>query len=178
MKNKFVVIAGRGAVVCLAALLTGCATKTSEERLMMVRMQTDINGMQQEVQTLRGRVDAIEVMQEKTAGDVKRLGGQATGETEAMKKRLEEMQQDVSAMDAARERDKKEVVSKLSDKIVEVVDRQRPVFVSGNEYVVQSGDTLSGIASHYGVKREDIMKANGLSNPNLIRVGQKLIIPK
>lgn len=41
-------------------------------------------------------------------------------------------------------------------------------------YTVQSGDTLSGIAFKYGTSYQKIVQLNGLSNPNLIYVGQKL----
>lgn len=177
MKNRPIVAAGALAG-CLAALSAGCATQNPEDKLAMVRLQNDVAGLEQELASLRGRVEAVEVTQERLTADVRELGGQAAGETEAMRKRLAEVQQSVAQIDAARERDKKEVVSKLSDKIVEVVDRQRPVVVSGGEHVVQGGDTLSGIASRYGVRPDDIMKANGLTNPNLIKVGQKLVIPR
>lgn len=35
-------------------------------------------------------------------------------------------------------------------------------------YVVQSGDTLSGIASKYGTTYQDLAAKNGIGNPNLI----------
>jgi LysM repeat protein len=44
-------------------------------------------------------------------------------------------------------------------------------------HTVTWGDTLSGIASRYGVTVEAIMQANALTNPNLIRLGQRLWIP-
>jgi LysM repeat protein len=44
-------------------------------------------------------------------------------------------------------------------------------------HVVQWGETLSIIASRYGVTVDAIMTANGLTDPNLIYVGQRLIIP-
>jgi spore germination protein len=44
--------------------------------------------------------------------------------------------------------------------------------------VVKPGDTLSGIAKEFGVTVEAIMEVNDLTNPNKIRVGQVLIIPK
>lgn len=43
-------------------------------------------------------------------------------------------------------------------------------------YVVQKGDTLSKIASKYGTTYQAIAKLNGIKNPNLIKVGQKLKI--
>ena len=44
-------------------------------------------------------------------------------------------------------------------------------------YVVQPGDTLFAIALRFGVTVADIAAANNLSNPNLIFVGQRLVIP-
>jgi murein DD-endopeptidase MepM/ murein hydrolase activator NlpD len=44
-------------------------------------------------------------------------------------------------------------------------------------YVVQSGDTLFRIAQRFGTTVEAIVAANGITNPSLIQVGQKLIIP-
>jgi LysM repeat protein len=44
-------------------------------------------------------------------------------------------------------------------------------------YVVKSGDQLARIAAKYGVTVAAIQEANGIKDPNLIRVGQKLIIP-
>ena len=43
-------------------------------------------------------------------------------------------------------------------------------------YVVRPGDTLSSIARRYGTSAAAIAQANNLSNPNLIRVGQRLIV--
>jgi LysM repeat protein len=47
----------------------------------------------------------------------------------------------------------------------------------GAVHVVQWGETLALIASRYGVTTQAISAANGLTNPNLIYVGQRLIIP-
>jgi len=44
-------------------------------------------------------------------------------------------------------------------------------------HVVARGETLSGIAVHYGSTVAAIAKANGISRPSLIRVGQRLTIP-
>lgn len=52
-----------------------------------------------------------------------------------------------------------------------------PVAREALEYIVQAGDDLGLIASKFGVTVDDIVRANGLSNPNFIYVGQKLVIP-
>ena len=44
-------------------------------------------------------------------------------------------------------------------------------------YVIQPGDTLSSIALRYGLTTGELAAANSVINPNLIYVGQKLIVP-
>jgi LysM repeat protein len=47
----------------------------------------------------------------------------------------------------------------------------------GKTYVVGKGDSLSVIAKRCGVSQADIMVLNNISNPNVIRQGQKLKLP-
>jgi murein DD-endopeptidase MepM/ murein hydrolase activator NlpD len=44
-------------------------------------------------------------------------------------------------------------------------------------YIVQPGDTLSAIASRFGVTTDDLIRANGIPDPNNLAVGMRLIIP-
>jgi LysM repeat protein len=44
-------------------------------------------------------------------------------------------------------------------------------------YTVVKGDTLSGIAAKYGLKYTQLADYNGIKNPNLINIGQKIKIP-
>lgn len=46
-----------------------------------------------------------------------------------------------------------------------------------NIYVVKSGDTLSSIASNYGVSAEKIAAYNGITSDTVLQVGQKIKIP-
>ncbi len=48
---------------------------------------------------------------------------------------------------------------------------------SANEYVVQPGDTLTSIASHYGISVSSVLTANSLADANLILVGTRIAIP-
>lgn len=45
------------------------------------------------------------------------------------------------------------------------------------DYIVKKGDTVSGIAYRYGVSVAEIVRLNGLNNRNVIRVGQRLVLP-
>ena len=60
----------------------------------------------------------------------------------------------------------KPVVSNVSTKTDEIV------------YVVKKGDTLSKIASIYSTTYQALAKYNNISNPNIIKVGQIIKIPK
>lgn len=44
-------------------------------------------------------------------------------------------------------------------------------------YTVKAGDTLSGIAAKYGTTYQKLAEYNGIKNPNVISVGQKIKIP-
>ena len=51
------------------------------------------------------------------------------------------------------------------------------VSASGEYYVVVKGDSVGSIAKKFKVKRADLIAVNNISNPNQIRIGQKLKLP-
>ncbi|MBO4541556.1 MAG: LysM peptidoglycan-binding domain-containing protein [Bacteroidales bacterium] len=69
---------------------------------------------------------------------------------------------------------------KLGKRYAEVQARVEEIIASrkkeGKIYIVTKGDTLSGIARRYKTTVANLVKANGINNPNRIYVGQKLII--
>lgn len=69
----------------------------------------------------------------------------------------------------------------VSNEEPEAVEEPEPVEetladedVSTNTYVVQSGDTLYGIAAKFNTSVDDLVGLNGINNPNLIYPGQEL----
>ena len=51
------------------------------------------------------------------------------------------------------------------------------VVASENVYVVKTGDSLSKIAAKHGVNARELAELNKITDPNRIRIGQKLILP-
>ncbi|MTP48464.1 LysM peptidoglycan-binding domain-containing protein, partial [Turicibacter sanguinis] len=48
--------------------------------------------------------------------------------------------------------------------------------VETTEYTVKAGDTLWGIAAKYGTTVSELVKLNGITNPNMIYVGKALYL--
>ncbi len=51
------------------------------------------------------------------------------------------------------------------------------IAISSLDYTVKSGDTLTEIANEHDISLSDLIEANDISNPDLIRPGQVLVIP-
>ena len=70
------------------------------------------------------------------------------------------------------------IMSWLSVYDVETLDvsTSRPTENASQTHVVQSGETLSGIANNYGTTWQELARINALSNPNIIYQGQTLNI--
>lgn len=66
------------------------------------------------------------------------------------------------------------VMSWINKKDVEIVQTTSTAPSTANIHVVQSGETLSGIASKYGTTYQSLASLNGLGNPNYIYAGQQL----
>jgi membrane-bound lytic murein transglycosylase D len=63
---------------------------------------------------------------------------------------------------------------RFAEEFAKVDPKERFTF-SG--HVVKKGDTLGGIALHYGTSVEAISRANGGLSPKRLRIGQELVIP-
>ncbi len=62
---------------------------------------------------------------------------------------------------------------------VEALPAQTTPAAGGEQeiYTVQAGDSLLGIATRYNITVDQIMQANGLTNPDFVFSGQRLVIP-
>jgi len=61
--------------------------------------------------------------------------------------------------------------------VVYVEEGPGAVGPGGGTYTVQAGDTLYDIGERFGVSVEELMEANGITDPASLSVGQELVIP-
>lgn len=72
---------------------------------------------------------------------------------------------------------KNAICSPINVKYLTIVSTSSPSAAADTVYVVVKGDTLSGIASKFCTTYQKLAAYNGIANPNLINVGQKIKIP-
>ncbi len=66
---------------------------------------------------------------------------------------------------------------RIGETTVERASRVTPSRSASRTHVVRAGETLTGVAHHYGVSLSALSKANGLSTSAHLRIGQRLRIP-
>ncbi|MCO5068376.1 MAG: LysM peptidoglycan-binding domain-containing protein [Kiritimatiellae bacterium] len=183
-------------IVTLLSLpfLTGClATYDSQQSQMEAALQADMRILQEENQRLKGRVESFDLEIERLTRNVDAIrtapSGASAADVQALQQRIAQLETQLRTLDAARERDRREIIDSLSSKLTAAVaSRPAPRPTSppptrrggtqeGYEHVVESGQTLSAIASAYNVSAKSIIDANNLTKPDQLHVGQKLFIP-
>jgi LysM repeat protein len=179
-------------------LACGCmATYGVEQARSEAALIEDMRLLQEENNRLKGRIEAIDLEIERLSRSVDMLRAAPSGPThadvQALQQRIAALESQLRALDAARERDRKVIIDTLTARISQVISasggaRPRPATQpqtaprrdgpqEGYEHVVEAGQSLSAIAAAYGVSPKAIIEANNLTNPNVLRVGQKLFIP-
>jgi LysM repeat protein len=61
--------------------------------------------------------------------------------------------------------------------LIVLIVAAHPAWAQERTYVVGSGENLSTIAQRYGLTLQELSAYNGISNPNMVFVGQELAIP-
>jgi LysM repeat protein len=155
------------------------------EQERQIREQGRLETVEMEMQRMQSQVDALAAAQTRPGRDAA---------LETLQNDVGALSRRVAALEAARAKDRQEIVDTLSRKMADLMKSTAPRASSapikkatsaaatktgyGLEHVVQSGETLSAIASAYGVKMSAIAELNHIKDPSSLRVGQKLIIPE
>ena len=187
-------------VMCL--VVSGCGTGGLAVKKDVWDAQDDFERRQaalsEKVLRMENRIMAIEeenAAQRHQMGEVSKqlseLDTDFARGIEAVRDGLEqlgiELEGRIRSVDSDREADREDVIQRMQIILDEVtaenrrlraeIESVRSAVATGGTHTVQRGETLASIAATYGVTVADIVAANGISNPNLIAVGQELVVP-
>lgn len=170
--------------LALVAGLGGCAT--FDDSSENTAQREDINILREDLSRVKGQMETVELENRRVANEFDKLRAACSDKRDqaAIQERLAGLERQIQAVNEAREKDKQAIVDQLSAKLAEIMSKPaaaaRPAHsaAAGNEHVVQPGETLSAIAAAYKVKAGAIIEANNLSDPDHLKAGQRLVIPR
>ncbi|MEI8120968.1 MAG: LysM peptidoglycan-binding domain-containing protein [bacterium] len=160
----------------------GCVTMVDQN--VMAQQQADMEKMREDVQRIQEKLNGIELEQQNLARDIGAVRSSPKEDT-VVRNRLDTLERQVQSLAAGRDADRKQIVNQVASLVGSSGGSSSSGHSSsrgsgsqtGYEHVVESGQTLSEIASAYKVSTTSIKKANNLKS-NTLRAGQKLFIPK
>ena len=166
--------------IMMLGCLVGCAAAYGQGKESFIQQQAYA-----EMQRVSGQVDILQT----NLGDLQRRVGALEGggdDSKGVRQEIDSLRTQISELRREMQNMRGEIVKDISGRIAKmqpaVVPAPKPapekiVIGPHQEYVVQSGDTLSLIAQAFGTTVAKIKEMNGLKNDNL-RIGQKLNLPK
>jgi predicted RNase H-like nuclease (RuvC/YqgF family) len=196
--------AGLGLLSLVAAsvVFSGCGTGGIAVKKDVWDAQDDFERRQaalsEKVLQMDNRITAIEEENEAQRHQMGEISKQVTEldtdygrGIEALRGGLEqlgiELEGRIRSVDSSRKADREDVIERMqiildevtaeNKRLREEIATVRSAAARGGTHTVQRGETLASIADKYGVTVADIAAANGITNPNLITVGQELVIP-
>lgn len=177
MKTKIILLC---LVVGVSA--SGCASYMRESKQAEAREAHQRTSVASDVAMLKERLKGIEMAQEQLARDIMELKALIARGSDADAALAAKLGQAIKALEDRDDRMQKDTIQSISKRMAEIMKSQvsasQAGYGTGVEHVVNSGETLSAIAQAYGVTVSAIVKANNISNPNSVREGQKLFIPR
>jgi len=177
----------------LATAVSGCVTMEPDPDAS--RRNLELSNLKSSVESLDRSARDSDVALQKINQELESIKSTSRADSQ----RIAELEIQARNAAQANEQMRKDIIADLSKRMSEVMKAyyqpasSQPVRQSTSssthvgsgdaaagerEHVVAAGQSITKIASIYGVTVSAIMSANKISNPNLIRPGQKLIIPK
>jgi LysM repeat protein len=168
--------------------LSGCETMTGNTQQMnqqVMRQREDVRMAREDTRRLTGQVADME----RQLAELQQTLQQTRAElVHTLDERVAVQNREIEGLNAARIKDREEVVRALSARLEEILAAQQTARSSASprsasspysiEHTVQPGETLWAIAKAYNVTTKAITEANNLARPDALQVGQKIIIPQ
>jgi LysM repeat protein len=193
------------AVIALGLSMTGCGTGGLAVKRDIWEAEEEFSrgqaSLSEKVLYMEGRIAALEEETGAIRYLLDQISQQLSGLDTDFSRGLEavrdgqqqlgiELEDRIRNVDSGRQEDRDDLMRRMEIVLEEVTAENRRLrtdlealrttvasMATGYSHEVKRGETLASIASQYGVTIADIAQANGISNPNLISVGQVLTIP-
>ena len=190
------------ALVALTIAGSGCGTGGIAVKKDIWQAEEDFErrqaGLSEKVLYMEGRIAALEeevaalnYQNEQLSQQLSELDSDFSRGLEAVRDGQQqlgiELENRITSVDSGRESDKEDLLSRMQIILDEVtsenqrlrqdLDDLRSSVATGYSHEVKRGETLARIAQQYGVSVQAIVDANGITNPNVISVGDVLMIP-
>lgn len=172
--------------VSILIAISGCVT--GEDPALAAKRREDFRALEAKATRAQGSVETLTLEYNRLLNQIKTLQAQlstSTGREKSFQAQLDDMARKIQALEKNRLKDRQAIINQLSSKMAKLIkaaakraQTSTTIVAIGNEHVVKEGETLSVIAAAYNVKMSAIIKANNLDDPDSIREGLKLIIPK
>lgn len=189
-------------ILLVMPALTGCFATSKQVEMIesdLTRRSAwsdeRIEALQRDVTAVRSENEALRLRLDDLSDQLAALGEEVAGRIQDLQeadRRVEDVARQGAAeaerVDAEQDQDREDLLGRMNllldevvkenKKLVERIDAlESSAFTFGKMHEVERGESLASIAKKYGVTPEAIADANGLSDANLIRVGQQLLIP-
>lgn len=202
--NRLPSVAGLGVLLGAFVMLSvsGCGTGGLAVKKDIWDAQDEFStrqtGLSEKVLQLEGRISgleesvgALERGQKNLSKQMADLDAEFARGIEAVRSGQQqlgiELESKIRSTDTARKSDRDDVLRRLEIVLDEVtrenkrltteLDAVKASTAEGGSHTVTRGETLASIAAKYGVSVSAMLAANNIADPNLIKVGQKLVVP-
>lgn len=187
----------------LLAFTAGCTTsldgrRVDQRSIDQAREQTARENALADVDRLKARVEGLELAQQDQLAQLAALKEERAKDQKDFRDGLVLLDRAINEAQAGREADKQAIINDLTDKIAGIAQKlqggasvrppsgsgtpktapENTAETGGRVHVIKTGETLSSIATAYKIKVQALIEANGIKNPNTVRIGQKLVIPE
>lgn len=154
--------------------------REARERAEAVMLQDEIGRMTGRQENLQNQIDEIWDELQNFRETESRRSREAI---DALDRQIADLERQVSRLESARAEDRKEIIDRMTATISQMLASSAAAqpasrgSQTGVEHTVRPGETLSEIASAYGVTVRALIQANSMQNPDRIRAGDRIFIP-
>lgn len=177
-------------LVCVLSMMcTGCAATKIATKDDLYRLNSntseEIIDIKDRMLSLENTLDDLKYQSEANRKELGKLHAMLKQQRSENSKQLQKVQGEIASQKVSFDKKTDLILDTVNEEykrlVAKVHSLEKPnseEYETGSYHTVQKGESLSKIASKYGVSVERVMSSNEISDPNKIRVNQKIFIPE